>query len=199
MIKYGLISDTDARTLEKTIDLICEDLEGINVCVTEVGCYGGDTGKGVLEYILSKNKTPLMIGIDNNKDAEPLRYPYDKFICGKSNEVYNQLEDESQHLIFFDGGHAYPTVIADWYCYKNKIKYGGYAAFHDCSPQAQGKDWQRMGSEQDPDMSISVVKALAEIGLLNEWKREPDVWELIFNEFDHNDNAGGIMVFKRIG
>ncbi len=208
MIKYGLISETDARCLEKTIDLLCDEFE-VELNVTEIGIFDGQTARGLYDYITTTNLWDdnydcfnfrcNYTAIDNNKDKEVLKpFPECNLIIGNSNEVYNQLEDESQHLIFFDGGHAYPTVIADWYCYKNKIQIGGYAAFHDCSPQAQGKDWQRMGSEKDPDMSISVVKALTEIGLLNEWKRDPDDWELIFNEFDPNDNAGGIMVFKRL-
>jgi len=202
-IKYGLISETDARCLEKTIDLICNEWhdEQINIC--EIGLYNCGTAIGLMNYIWAERildvKHTNYIGIDNCKDKEVENIPeWMTFINGNSNEVYNQIPDESQHLILVDGNHSFPYVVSDYFCYKNKVKIGGYLCFHDTSPQAQGKDWQRMGSEQDPDMSISVLKALKEVGLLNEWKRDPDDWELVLNEFDPNDNAGGIMVFKRI-
>jgi hypothetical protein len=207
-IKYGLISETDARCLEKTIDEIWLDFPAEDMNITEIGIFDGQTARGIYQYVTRKawatNEENIEIGcnytaIDNNKDKEVLKpFPECNLIIGNSNEVYNQLEDESQHLILIDGNHSFPYIISDYYCYKNKVKIGGFLCFHDTSPQAQGKDWQRMGSEQDPDMYISVLKALKEVGLLNEWEREPNEFELTFNEFDPNDNAGGFMVFKRL-
>jgi hypothetical protein len=208
MIEYGLISDTDARTLEKTIDLVCDNFkEVVNIC--EVGVYSGMTARGMVIYTINEKKRfTWCTGIDNRKDNEEIRFDYDKLIIGNSNEVYNQLENNSQHLILIDANHSYPSVISDYYCYKGKVKRGGYLCFHDTSPQAQGKDWQRMGDEKDPDMSISVRKALNELGLLNDKfnissYREYETisrfsWELVFDEFDPNDEAGGICVFKKL-
>jgi len=101
MIKYGLISETDARCLEKTIDLICDefDKDGV-IFITEIGIYNGDTMKGIKEYMNSKWKRGYYTGIDNEKDKEIICGGYDKQIIGNSSEVYNQLEDESQHMIF---------------------------------------------------------------------------------------------------
>lgn len=211
-IKYGLISKVDARCLEKTIDLICNEFKSPDdwmINVTEIGIYGGVTGNGIRQYLHSKGREIMLTGIDNKKDNEEILYPYDNLIIGNSNEIYNKLEDESQHLIFFDGGHAYPTVIADWYCYMDKIKRGGFAIFHDTGKHiSKKKDWQRMGSEDDEDMYISVRKALNRIGLLNDsfdnWSyRQYETisrfnWQLIFDEADENDPAGGVCVFRKL-
>ncbi len=70
-IKYGLISETDARTLEKTIDFIVADDSNnypINVC--EIGVYGGDTGRGICEYIKSKGRNYWITGVDSFKDKD---------------------------------------------------------------------------------------------------------------------------------
>lgn len=195
-IKYGLISEVDARCLEKTIDIILKDELKINI--TEVGIYGGDTGGGMYEYVESMGGVPFITGIDNRKDNEPLRFNYDKLIIGNSNEVYNQIEDNSQHLILIDANHSYPMVISDYYCYKEKIEKGGFLCFHDVSPQAQGKDWQRMGGENDKDMYISVRKALGDIGLLDVENANRLGWKCVFWEWDDNDDCGGMICFKKL-
>lgn len=197
MIKYGLISRVDSDTIEKTLDLVIEKFpkEVINYC--EVGLYNGRTTSGVNEYLKTKNVEYSLIGIDNFKDKEELVfYPENaKLIQGSSIEVYNQLPDESQHFILIDGNHSFPYVIADFFCYAGKIKVGGYICFHDASPQTQGKSYQRMGSKDDPDMYIAVIKALKEIGLFD---NKIEGWEKIFHEWDINDEGGGVIIFKRI-
>jgi len=195
MIQYGLISKVDSGVLEKTIDLICEEFTSGLINVTEVGCYGGDTGKGLCEYIKSKGRDCWITGIDNNKDGETIRFSYDKMICGNSNEVYNQLEDESQHLIVQDANHSYPNVVQDFFCYMRKVKRGGYMWWHDVAPHAQGNDWQRMGDKNDKDMFISVRKALTDIGLFD---NKFEGWEFVMEDADLNDAGGGCAVFRRI-
>jgi len=210
-IKYGLISKVDAECIEATLNYIMSDFPNEYINVTEVGCYGGDTGKGILEYILLKKRTPLMIGIDNNKDAEPLRYPYDKFICGNSNEVYNQISNESQHLILIDALHTFPAVVSDFFCYAPKVMVGGYIAFHDTGKHLDPlSGWQGVGDKNDPDMCLGGVrKALYVIGLFggigfqygedrNETSNRLSQWQLIFDEADINDTGGGICVFKKM-
>lgn len=209
-IKYGLISECDKLVLEKTIDLICDEFKDGDINVVEIGLYNSETSYGIMNYLWSKGRKPYSIGIDNGKDKLPENTAkLNKFILGNSNEVYNQLKDESQHLIFFDGGHAYPTVISDWYCYMDKIKRGGFAIFHDTGKHiSKKKDWQRMGSQEDEDMYISVRKALNRIGLLNDsfdnWSyRQHETisrfnWQLVFDEADENDPAGGVCVFRKL-
>ncbi len=160
----------------------------------------------------SKNRNPFCTGIDNWKDGQkmfdfPQATECGTFIQGNSNEVYNHVQDNSQHLIFIDGDHSYLGIIQDFYAYCDKVKEGGYMAFHDTGKHIKPfKDFQH-GDKNNPDAYISVRKALNKIGLLidtenfhlkvlNKYKMQQ--WELIFDEADETDEAGGICVFKKI-
>lgn len=215
MIKYGLISETDARTLEKTIDLICEEFKNQSwMEVAEIGVYGGETGNGIREYIKSKGMQCIIHGIENGKDGEVQRFMYDQTIRGDSSEVYNQLHDNSIQLLFNDGCHCFAHVISDFFCYAPKVKVGGYFAFHDTGKHIKPfKDFQH-GDKENPDAYISVRKALNEINLLHDdyvfdekemctigGGRLPIMlsgWKLIFDEADPNDAAGGICCFRKL-
>ena len=250
-IKYGLISQTDARTLEKTIDLICEQsTDGvINIC--EVGLYSGATSNALYDYVTGKvygsSKSGgyaeyvfkcNLTGVDNLKDDEKIiDFPKEgELIIGNSNEVYSQIEDDSQHLIFVDGCHCFSHVISDFFCYAPKVKVGGYLAFHDTGKHIKPfKDFQH-GDETNPRAYISVREALKAVGLFNrpsgyainvEALKDMDIankdeliakfnkmgaemgitqllsprfpnWELIFDEADETNEAGGICVFKKL-
>jgi len=216
MIQYGLISRIDSDTLEKTFDLIANEFPDETINYTEVGIYNGRSVNGVKEYLESKGLKYQLNGIENFKDKEQLVFLPEEtnLIQGSSIEVYNQLEDNSQHLILIDGNHSFPYVIADFFCYSQKVKVGGYIAFHDAAPQAQFKSWQRMGSESDPDMYISVRKALEKIGLLEDGYVWDEInkgmygygklpisnsrWELVFDEYDKTHEGGGLIVLKKI-
>lgn len=213
MIKYGLISKVDANVLEKTIDLICENVpEGEFIMFCEVGVYSGMTSKGVYDYVESKKRYAFTTGIDNNSDGEKLLFHYNNLIIGNSNEVYNELEDNSQHLIFIDALHTKIAVIGDFFAYAPKVKVGGYLAFHDTGKHLDPlSGWQGVGDKDDPDFCLGGVrKALIEIGLLDNKPtfnqktgvltipRSFDGWELIFDEADQQDTGGGICVFKKL-
>jgi len=150
-----------------------------------------------LWFRLSKNRIPHITGIDNNKDGEILRFTYDKLIVGNSSEVYNQLEDSSQHFIFIDGLHTFPQVVADFYSFQSKVKVGSYICFHDTGKHIDPlSGWQGVGDKNDSDMCLGGVrKALEKIGLLNNAKFN---WRLIFDEADVTDSAGGVCIFKKI-
>ena len=218
-IKYGLISQTDARTLEATIDLICDGFPmdkgashfhpsmDINVC--EIGIYSGDTGRGICKYIKSKMRNPVITGIDNNKDGQQNTFFYNQLIIGNSAEVYNQIEDNSQHLIIVDGLHTFAGLVSDFFCYSPKVKVGGFIAFHDTGKHIDPlHGWQGVGFENDPDFCLGGVrKALEKIGLFQRTYAEgdyPHSWignkefELIFDQADPNDEAGGFTVFQKL-
>ena len=157
-IKYGLISRVDSECIEATLNYIMSDFpnEFINVC--EVGCYAGESGNAFSQYIKSKNRIPHITGIDNNKDGEILRFTYDKLIVGNSSEVYNQLEDSSQHFIFIDGLHTFPQVVADFYSFQSKVKVGSYICFHDTGKHIDPlSGWQGVGDKNDSDMCLGGV------------------------------------------
>lgn len=211
-IKYGLISETDARTLEKTIDLILGTNlnNGEAVYITEVGLYNCGTTNGIWDYCKNKGVAPIMTGIDSERDKPVENIPFHlKFIKGDSNEVYNQIPDNSQHLIFIDGCHTFPSVISDFFCYSTKVKPGAYIAFHDSGRHINPlHGWQGVGDKNDPDMCLGGVrKALKVLSLLDYsfdfrdgilYPNSYPGWELTFDEADPNDEAGGITVFKRL-
>lgn len=213
MIKYGLISQTDASCLERTIDLIAKDNANGFINILEVGVYSGESGNGMIEYVKSKGLECCITGIDNNRDEEAIRFEYDKLIIGNSNEIYNQVPDNSQHLIVIDALHTFAAVIADFFCYAPKVKQGGYIAFHDTGKHIDPlSGWQGIGDKSDPDFCLGGVrKALEKLGLFNwtatyvEKKYEKPVpftsnvseWDLVFDEADPNDAAGGVCVFRK--
>lgn len=194
-IKYGLISKTDARTLEKTIDLILEETNDEEIGVLEVGIYAGSTGNAIREYVISKGRKIHLIGIDSEKDKEPLRYWYDDLIIGKSTEAYHTLTDGILSLAFIDACHCFYHVISDFFCYADKIKKRGFLAFHDTARHIKPMTDYQHGGKDNPDAYISVRKALKKIGLLDD---KYEGWELIFDTADENDPAGGITVIRKV-
>jgi len=202
-IQYGLISRVDSDTMEKCFDEIFEKFPNDLIRYTEVGLYNGRTTSGVREYFKSKNREYIQTGIDNFKDKEDLVFfPDDAILIqGSSIEVYNQLQDNSQHFIMIDGNHSLPYVIADFYCYKDKLVRGGFICFHDAAPHAQNKSYQRMGSVDDEDMYIVILKALEKIGLTGyNHNREYLGFELAYHEWASKeiDEGGGVIIFKKL-
>lgn len=205
-VGYGLISSVDANCLIKTIEFISAENTVQVINVTEVGIYAGETGNWLRHIIKYKQCKCFLTGVDNEKDGEVLRFSYDNLIIGNSNEVYNQIPDESQHLIFIDGLHTFAGVVSDFFCYAPKVKKGAYLAFHDTGKHINPlHGWQGVGDKNDPDFCLGgVSKALYTIGLpRKDWvskiaEIDRTDWKLIFDEADPNDEAGGICVFKKL-
>ena len=216
-IKYGLISKLDSEILMKTVDLICDEFSDDTINFTEIGIYAGATGNALSQYIKSKNRKCLWTGIDSKKDGEVIRFHPTVFIPGDSSRVYNLIKDESQHLIIVDGLHTFAGVVSDFFCYAGKVKKGGFLAFHDCAKHINPlHGWQGIGDRNDPDFCLGGVrKALESIGLFeyekegvvhwvgyDEWgeneNRRIKNWDLVFDEADINDEAGGFTVFQKL-
>lgn len=204
---YGLISEVDAVVIEKTLDLILDSCQDRTINVTEIGIYAGQTGHGIKKYIESKGRGCYLTGVDNFKDGEIVGFfSYDNFLAGDSGEVAFKLNDSSQHLVFVDGCHCLVHAISDYFCYAPKVKVGGYLAFHDTGQHIKPfKDFQH-GDKDNPDAYISVRKALQTIGLLEPFTNRNyknveggiyDQWEIIFDEYDPSNEAGGVTVFKK--
>lgn len=201
MIRHGLISNIDALTIEKTLELILKEFpEGvINTC--EVGILDGSTSIGIHDFFTQHGRENLHTGIDNQQYQKvPKPFPECNLIIGDSKYVYNKLEDESQHFIFIDGNHNFPSVVADFFCYESKVIKGGYLGFHDSAPHIEPfTDYQFYGSKDDPDMYISIRKALYRMGLLQSIN-SPFLsigWQRIFEDCDPNDTAGGVTIFRK--
>lgn len=211
MIKYGLISETDARTIEKTIDLVCNGYEqGEVIRTTCIGIFDGDTDRGIHEYTLAKGFNHIHTAIDNAKFFE-IKNPFSEcnLIIGNSIEVAYLIPNNSQDFIFVDGCHAFPYVISDFFCFADKVKVVAYMAFHDTGSHIKPfTGYQDVGSKEDANMYISVRKALEMVGLFSEYlpyafSTEYPIpeffkWELIFDEADISNEMGGICVFKKL-
>jgi len=50
---------------------------------------------------------------------------------GDSLDACERVPDESLLLVYIDGDHSYRGVMADICAWRNKVKPGGYMAFHD--------------------------------------------------------------------
>lgn len=203
-IKYGLISQADSKTLEMVIDGACKYFSDKTINVLEVGLYGGDTGLGVMNYINSKDRNGFITGIDNNKDGEKLRYEYSKLIIGNSNEVYNQIEDQSQHIIIIDACHCFTCVISDFYAYASKLKYHGMMLFHDTGKHIKPFTHFQHGDINNPLAYISVRAALNSVleadsnfyfGQRRRFGRHD--WFIRMDEADTENEAGGFIVIEK--
>jgi hypothetical protein len=195
--KYGLINSQDAFFIEETLRDIVSDFKGyLPISITEIGLYNCETSIGIKNFIESLGREVKYTGIDNEKD-KPIVAPFDmNLIIGNSSEVYNQIPKYSQHMIIVDGDHSFPGAICDFFCYADKLKYDGFFVFHDTAPHIGGfKDWQRRGDREDSDMYISVRKALDKIGVL---KNKLSGWRLIVDACDPNDEAGGVVILKKL-
>jgi hypothetical protein len=198
MSNYGLLTAKDIETIEKTLDLVCEQFpEGV-INTTELGVRNGSTSRGIHNYISAKSRLNFHIGIDNNHDM-PVTQPFSgcHVIIGNSIEVYNQLQNNSQHFIFIDACHSYPMTLVDFLLYSDKVRHGGFVAMHDCGQQIKPMtDYQGSGDKNDPDNYISCRKAVSKLGLLD---NKFEGWDLIFDEYDESFHTGGIVVVKKIG
>lgn len=196
MIKYGLISDTDWNTIKKCLDLIIFD--GANFLLTfEVGVNAGDTSRALRDYIQSKGKQNRHYAIDNQQDFKmESPYPQCEFIIGDSVEMSHELTNNVFNFGFIDANHSFHRVIADFVAYSPKIKKGGFLLFHDTNPNIKSfKDYQQVGNKEDARMYIQVRPALKAIGLFDNAFPE---WELVWDEFDKNNDASGICIFKKV-
>lgn len=199
-IQYGLISRVDSDAIERCFDDIHLLAPSEPIKFTEIGLYNGRTANGVKEYFVSKGYAYEITGIESFILGEKMVFfPEDgKLINGSSIEIYNRIPDNSQDFILVDGNHSFPYVVADFYCYKDKLKKGGYICFHDASPQTQWKGWQHVGDKDDPDMTIAVMKALEKIGLVGEnHNRDWLGFELVCHVWDENNEGCGVIIFKK--
>lgn len=195
-MRRGLISETDAKTIEKTLQLVLKEFPYHVIKTCEVGILDGSTSLGIHEFFEEHKREHVHTAIDNAQYCE-IKSPFDgcNFILGDSKYVYNHLEDSSQNFIFVDANHNYPSVIADFYCYSRKVRVDGFIGFHDTALHIKEYlDYQWFGDKHDTEMYISVRKALTDIGLYDDHPK----WKLIFDECDQFDAAGGVSIFQRI-
>lgn len=196
-LKFGWMTGVDANTLTKTMELVNASFpEGI-INTTEIGVRDGQTSRAIHKFFTDRNKLNFHTGIDNQHDLQTgSPFVECRFIIGSSIDVYNEIPDNSQHFIFQDANHSLFFTVADYLLYRNKLRIGGYYAFHDTSPHIKlFTDYQHVGDKQYPHNYISCREALINFGIYeNKWKG----WELIFDEYNPEALTGGVTVLKKI-
>lgn len=196
MTTYGLMPNSDYRTMDLVLDEVCNSFKQgvINVC--EIGVHQGNTSRGIRNYLKQKGRELKHTGVDNQRDFKMgAPFPESNLIIGNSYEVYTKLEDNSQHFIFIDGNHSYPITMLDFLVYSDKVKEGGYIAFHDTGAHIQPMvDFQGIGDMDDEDMYIACRKAVKKLGLLD---NKYAGWELIFDRWSNELHTGGILLVKK--
>lgn len=210
-MRYGLMTQLDYATMDKTLELVCARFpEGI-INTLELGVHRGDTSRGIRDFFKEKQRINFHTGIDSQKDFEMQSpFPECHFIIGNTMDVYNEVKDLSQHFLLIDANHSYAMTMIDFLLYSDKVAPGGYIAFHDTGAHIKPMtDYQGMGSKDDPDFYISCRKALEKLKLLY-----PEVkgfengyplttngangYYLVFDEADVTKHTGGITVFQKL-
>lgn len=196
---YGLMSQTDFETMDTVLDLVCKNSGAINTL--ELGVHKGYTSRGIHDFMVANSRVHFHTGIDNAADLQ-IEKPYDgcHIIIGNTFEVYNQIPDASQHLIFQDANHSYPMTVLDFWLYCKKLRTGGYYIMHDTGEQIVAfQDYQRLGSKDDPDMFIACRRAAADLGLLNPRSFVNGCqFENLIDRWDASSPTGGMLVLKKL-
>ena len=196
-IRYGIMPERDYDTMNKTLALVCDTFpEGV-INTTEIGVHRGDTSRGIHKFFTDRNRIHFHTGIDNGHDL-PITQPYDgcNIILGDSLEVSDSISNNSQHFVFIDGNHSFLYTVSDFLLYKNKVRIGGFIAFHNTGAQIQPKtDFQYIGDRENFYSYISCRRAIKELGLLDD---KFYGWRLIMDEYDESKHTGGMTVFQKI-
>jgi len=193
---YGLMPNSAYKPIDKTLGLLCNEFPNGVLNTLEIGVHQGNTSRGIRDYLKSKGRYNFHTGIDNQRDFK-MDSPFKEcnFIIGNSMEVAFKVENNSQHFLFIDGNHSYPMTMIDFLLYSDKIKEGGFIAFHDTGSHIKPMvDFQGIGDMDDTDMWIACRKALKKLGLLD---NKFEGWKLILDEHSEELHTGGITVIQK--
>lgn len=195
-LQFGWMTGTDADTLIKTMMLVNQSFpEGV-INTLEIGVREGKSSKAIHKFFTDNKRLNFHTGLDNEHDIKA-GTPFQEchYILGNSIDVYDQISDNSQHFIFQDANHSLFFTVADFLLYRNKLRIGGYYAFHDTSPNIKPfTDYQHVGDAQYPHNYISCREALTNFGIYeNKWAG----WELVYDEYDQKAPTGGVTILKR--
>ena len=194
---YGLMTAHDYTVLDQVLQDVLSIEPSETIRTLEIGVHNGKGSRGIRDFFLAAGRKHIHTGIDNRRDffvASP--FPECNFIVGDSIAVYNRVADDSQDFILIDGCHNYPMTMADFLVYQQKVKIGGFMAFHDTSPLIPDfKDYQGMGDPDDREMYIDCRHALNTLGLLSNTYTG---WRLVRDEHDEFSDTGGLVVITKI-
>ena len=192
---YGIITPTDAQTLERSLQLAFDTFPGKTLNLLEVGICHGDTARGVAEFCRGKGITFNYTGVDSQRDR-PIVPPFEgaRLVLGDSTEVYGQVP-YGFHWAFIDGCHCINHFSLDFLHYGDLMVSGGIVAIHDAAPDAQGVQHYQTHGPMIDDFGIGVREGLRKMGLLGKSNQD---WTLIEETWDNCSNYGGIAVYRRV-
>lgn len=101
--------------------------------IAEVGVRDGRT----CFYLLDNNPNLTVWAIDKSTDKFYNQEVAEKYgdrlkpLCGPSNAVHDQIDNESLDLVFIDASHSYVYVRQDIVNYSFKLKSEGWLTGHD--------------------------------------------------------------------
>lgn len=200
-IEFGLMPKKDYETMSAILEAVNMRFPSGTLNTLELGVHFGRTSIGIHKFFESRGRIHFHTGIDNGHDVPP-NPPYDgcHMIIGNTYEVYNQVEDDSQHFVLVDANHSYPMTILDFWLYCKKVRVKGFIALHDTGAHIKPyTDYQHIGSKEDTDMFISCRKAAQDLGLLNDRSSVNGcMFEKAFDVADPEPHTGGILCLKRI-
>lgn len=190
---YGLITEVDARLLERSLDEVLGAFRDRRVVIVEIGVCHGDTSRGIKDWMNARTNNWEYRGVDNGRDREIVP-PFDGAILhlGPSEEVYMHLP-EQVHFVMADGCHCVNHVMLDFLHYGDRLATGGLIYFHDASPYTQRKrDWQGHGPRDHDDFGTATREAFRLLGIPNaRWPLWREDW------MGHHD-TGGAAVFRKL-
>lgn len=196
--QLGLITPSDAGVITMCIQDLNERFSNEPIKITEVGIHNGHTSRLMRNVVLSLGRELDYTGIDAQIDFK-MGPPFEgaKFIVGYSTDVYAQIEDGSQHMIFIDANHNLVYTAADFLVYQSKLKPGGLFVFHDTGSHIPAfKDYQHMGDRKNPDNYIACRKALTLLGLYD--TPESRGFRLFIDKADQKYETGGVTAFVKL-
>lgn len=196
--QFGIAMQGCGKAILDTIDSRID--ENIPFVYVELGIAEGRTLSAVARHILQRTKNFYCMGVDI-EDGWSLNMDQVKenikgledyvviFLTGSTHHL-NDSENHSIDFLLIDACHARECCARDFLDAVPKIKPGGFVAFHDTAPFAQG-----IQPQPHCNQPCNVLGSLEDLGLLSGirpgWKLH---WEVTGEEGGENH---GLMIFKK--
>lgn len=190
---YGMLSDIDVITLEKSLDVLISTFKKSHLIILEIGMYYGNTINAIKKRLDSLQVDAEYWSVDTGTDLTKQEHPFKdcKIIIGDSSEVFVYAPD-NLHWVFVDGCHCINHVMLDFIHYGNKLIDGGIIVFHDSSPVCQGRSYCGHGPKRFQPFNVAVLEAFKQINIMNNKN-----FTLLFEDYDPQKKFGGITVFQK--
>jgi hypothetical protein len=188
-VKYGALTKTDAFALE----CVLSHYAGKPCRLLEIGVHGGDTARGIRDFMAAQGSVLEYWGMDNGSHPDHLTlkpFPEANFINGDSAESFHLVPDKLD-VVLVDGCHCFNHVVLDTLHYGERVVPGGLLLFHDITPLAQ----QTMRDPHGPDIPEfhnSVLEAHRRMGF------PFDNWTEQAFAFDGEAKWGGMAVYQKL-